>query len=90
LVAKALEICKQIMQHLVKQGYTNQASRTTMHQAIIYIRGPDKRTIANWMNALQTLGFITLLGNNVFNLCFDNCPELIIKMVKDPKQKKLL
>jgi hypothetical protein len=91
-VNRSQRICKEIMQYLISQGYTNQVSRSVIMKAIVYIRGPDPRTIENWMRALTVNGFIEAdRHKRVFRLHLEADVDLLVKAVTvDEHQKKLL
>ena len=89
-MSRSRKICYEIMDYLVKQGFTNEVHINEVKKAIVYVRGPDKRTINNWMNALEILGFLERKSTLVFKMNLGNCPELLVKVLQGNRQKKLM
>ena len=83
-------VCKEILDYLVREGFTYQVSRTSLVKAITLIRGGDPRTIQNWIRNLRVLGFIEMINLNVFKLNLVKSPEALEKAVKVQGQKKLM
>lgn len=88
--SQTYKACKEILNYLVKNGFTYQVSRHSLVETIILIRGGDLRTIKNWVRNLQVLGFIKMMNPNVFKLNLARCPEALEKAVKVQGQKKLM
>lgn len=89
-MSRSEKVCREIMQRLVEEGYTYSISQTTLEKAIIYVRGPDKRTLKNWRNALLALGFLKGIAPFTFEMNLKKCPELLVSMLKGDNQKKLM
>ena len=88
---RAEKICIEIMQLIVKEGYTNQVHEKGIDKAIIQIRGSDQRTLKNWKRALVARGFIEKKIGSVYQINLMNIPQLFVEIVKtDQKQKKLM
>jgi hypothetical protein len=87
--SKTLEFCKEIMKRIVEIGYADQIAKREIEKIIMIYRGIDKRTIQTWLRTLEVLGFIRPLNAFVFQLKFDQCPELLNQLVKNG-QKKLM
>lgn len=81
--------CIEIMRSLVESGYTNQVSLKGLNVAITLNRGGDPRTLSNWRNTLERLGFIQRANVNVYRLELSRVPELLNVMVSRG-QKKLM
>ena len=80
-----------IMKYLVDQGFTNQVHVKEVEKAIIYVRGPDKRTIQNWKRALETLGYLEKKSLYIYEINLLKVPELLSRIVNsNQKQKKLM
>jgi len=47
------KVCSEIMGYLVERGFTNQVHVNEVVKAIIHLRGPDKRTINNWVEGFS-------------------------------------
>lgn len=75
---------------MVEQGYTKQVSKTELEKAIVYVRGPDQRTITNWLKALVILEFITQPSPFIYELHLEKCPDLLQSAIKEQKQKNLV
>ena len=86
---KTLDKCKEIMKAIAERGFTNQIHKRELEKIIMLYRGFDPRTIKNWIRTLEVLGFIKLLNPNVYELNFDQCPELLNLLVKNG-QKRLM
>lgn len=89
-MSRSNKICSEIMRYLVSRGFTHQVHKKQVVEAIVYLRGPDKRTIKNWMRALEVLGFLERVNPVIFQMKLMACPELFVKVMKEPKQKKLM
>ena len=89
-MSRSEKVCREIMQRLVEEGYTQFISQTTLEKAIIYVRGPDKRTLKNWRNALLALGFLKGVAPFSYEMDLKKCPDLLVSMVKGDSQKKLM
>jgi len=87
--SKVLEQCKAIMEAVVEKGFTKQIQKRELETVIILLRGMDKRTVKNWINTLERLGFIKALNPFLFELRFENCGDLLNKIV-EKGQKKLM
>lgn len=88
--SKAFAICKEIMDSVIERGFINQVHKRELERIIILKRGMDKRTIRNWLRTLEILGFIKLVNPFVYELDFSPCKELLVKVIKYKKQKKLM
>jgi len=86
---KTLDSCKEIMKFLVERGFASQVQRTVLEKTIMVLRGMDKRTVQNWLRTLESLGFIKAVNPYVFELKFDQCPELLNVIIENG-QKKLM
>lgn len=86
---KSYQNCIEIMRSLVESGYTNQVSLKGLNVAITLNRGGDPRTLNNWRNTLERLGFIQRVNTHVFRLEVQRVPELLNVVVKRG-QKKLM
>jgi len=85
--------CQEILELLVKQGFTFQVGESEIDKAITTIRGLDPRTICNWKRALETLGYIQKLSAKLFKLDLAKTPELLtiaITREEEKRQTKLL
>jgi len=89
-MSRSNKVCLEIMKHLISEGFTNQVHVKEVEKAIIYVRGPDKRTIQNWKRALETLGYLEKISPYVYQLNFMKCPELLVNVLHEQRQKKLL
>lgn len=89
--SRAVKVCNMIMRYLVDHGFTNQVHVNEVEKAIIFVRGPDKRTIQNWKRALETLGYLERKSLYVYEMNLLKVPELLSRIVNvDQKQKKLM
>jgi len=89
--SKTVEVCNAIMRFLVEQGFTNQVTVKEVEKAIVYVRGPDKRTLENWKRALEMLGYLNKKSPFVYEMNLLKVPELLTEAVKGhQKQKKLM
>ena len=89
-MTRSNQVCHKIMNYLVEHGYTKEVHKNKLEEAIIYVRGTDKRTIVNWMRALEVLGFIEKKSLLVYSMNLSKCPDLLVRMVKARSQKKLM
>lgn len=89
-MSKTLKVCKEIMKAIAERGFTNQITRKELEKVIMVLRGVDKRTINNWVKALERLGFIKPFNALIFELDFRQIPELYNVIIKEPNQKKLM
>ena len=87
--AKSYQNCVEIMRSLVESGYTNQVSLKFLNIAITLKRGGDPRTLNNWRNTLERLGFIERFKKNLWKIDLSLCPELLNVVVRKG-QKKLI
>ena len=81
--------CIEIMRSLVESGYTNQVSLKFLNVAITLKRGGDPRTLNNWRNTLERLGFIERFNRHLWKINLERVPELLNVVVKSG-QKKLM
>jgi len=81
--------CVEIMRFLVESGFTYQVHVEALKVAITAVRGGDPRTLKNWTQTLERLGFIEQLNQRVYKLNLDMVPELLNVAVKSG-QKKLM
>lgn len=81
--------CIEIIRSLVESGYTNQVSLKFLNVAITLKRGGDPRTLNNWRNTLERLGFIERFKRNLWKIDLSKVPELLNIAVKSG-QKKLM
>lgn len=88
--SRTVEVCNAIMHYLVEHGFTNQVLKSEVERAIILLRGPDKRTIKNWMRALIELGFLERISPVTYKMNLLKVPELLTNVLKGDKQKKLM
>jgi len=89
-VNRVEKVCSEIMNYLVEQGFTNQVDINQVRKVIIRLRGPDKRTINNWLKALETLGYLKPESAVIYSMNLASCPELFVKALRGEKQKKLM
>jgi len=87
--SKAYSHCVEIMRFLVEAGFTYQVHDEALKVAITAVRGGDPRTLKNWTQTLERLGFIKKLNQRVYKLNLDMVPELLNVAVKSG-QKKLM
>ena len=87
--SKSYKYCVEILRFLVEKHYTNQVNKTTLNLAINVVRGGDPRTLVNWKNNLERLGFIKRVNASVYHLNLKVVPELLNVVVRSG-QKKLL
>jgi len=88
-MSKALDVCKKLMESIAKNGFTNQIHKRELERIIFMERGIDKRTVNNWIRALERFGFIKPLTPLVYGLDFSQIPELL-NLIIDTGQKKLM
>jgi len=81
--------CVEIMRFLVEADFTHQVHVEALKIAITAVRGGDPRTLKNWTQTLERLGFIKHLNQRVYTLNLDMVPELLNLVVKSG-QKKLM
>jgi len=86
-----VKVCTLIMKWLVDRGFTNQVHEKEVEKAIIFVRGPDKRTLQNWKRALVSLEFLEKESLHVYRMNLLKVPELLTSAIhNDRKQKKLM
>jgi len=81
--------CVEIMRFLVEAGFTYQVHVEALKVAITAVRGGDPRTLENWTQTLERLGFIKKLNQRVYQMNLEMVPELLNVAVKSG-QKKLM
>jgi len=81
--------CVEIMRFLVEAGFTYQVHVEAMKVAITAVRGEDPRTLNNWTQTLERLGFIEKANPRVYKMNLESIPELLNIVVKSG-QKKLM
>jgi len=81
--------CVEIMRFLVEAGFTYQVHIEALKVAITAVRGGDPRTLKNWTQTLERLGFIKKLNQRVYKMNLEIVPELLNLVVKSG-QKKLM
>jgi len=81
--------CVEIMRFLVEAGFTYQVHVEALKVAITAVRGGDPRTLKNWTQTLERLGFIKHLNQRVYKMNLESIPELLNIAVKSG-QKKLM
>ena len=89
MVSRTVRACEELMMLAARAGFTNQIGRRSLTELITIKRGQDPRTIKNWLNTLNLLGYIEPMSVNVFKLDFSRCSEALGLLVKRG-QKKLL
>jgi len=77
------------MRFLVEAGFTYQVHVEALKVAITAVRGGDPRTLKNWTQTLERLGFIKHLNQRVYKMNLESIPELLNIAVKSG-QKKLM
>jgi hypothetical protein len=88
--SKVLLECREIMQVIIKSGFTNQIHKRELEKIIMTLRGMDRRTIRNWVKTLEVMGFVRVVNASVFQLNFDGCKDLLFEVYKNNGQKKLM
>ena len=88
--SRSVQACEQIMRRLVKAGYTQQVSDTTLEKVIMVVRGGDPRTVKNWTNTLRALEYISPVGVRLFKLNVVKVQGLLELAVEIKGQKKLV
>jgi len=81
--------CVEIMRSLVEAGFTYQVHVEALKVAITAVRGGDPRTLKNWIQIMERLGFIKHLNQRVYKMNLESIPELLNLAVKIG-QKKLM
>jgi len=87
--SRAYRHCVEIMRFLVEAGFTYQVHVEALKVAITAVRGGDPRTLKNWIQTLERLGFIEKMNPLVYQMNLESIPELLNIVVKSG-QKKLM
>jgi len=82
--------CVEIMRFLVDAGFAYQVHVQALEVAITAVRGGDPRTLKNWTETLERLGFIEKVNPRVYKMNLESIPELWNIVVKNGHQKKLM
>ena len=87
----AEEICKQIIDDLIKDGYRHQIPHKDLAKIIMQKRGIDERTVAKWVKALIAFDFITPIETTVYKVYTLNPAKIpaIFKVLNEKPQTKL-
>lgn len=86
---KPRELCEQIIEDLIKEGYKFQVSKSDLEKTIMLRRGIDERTVARWIRALKTLEYITQVNASVYQLNPAMTPKLF-EILKEKPQTKMM
>ena len=86
---KAQEVCEEIINFLLTEGFRYQVSKKDVEKAIMWYRGIDPRTIQKWLKALIIFNYLIPKAPNVYQLNPTKIPKLI-KMLKEKPQTKIL
>jgi len=86
---RAEEGCKQIIQHLINEGYRYQLTDKDLNKAIQLTRQCiDQRTIDRWKNALLTFEYLTKTENpKIYKINPLKIPDLINQLKEKPQTK---
>jgi len=77
------------MDWLIKRGCSKQVPIKIVEKAIVCVRGPDPRTIQNWLKALEVLGFLERVNASIYQMDLSYCDEVSVKALDEAKQKTL-
>lgn len=89
-MSKVVSTCEEIMRQLVKSGFTNQVSKSSLQLAIKVIRGGDPRTVKNWTENLIQFEYLKRLNASVFQMNLTKVNGLVEMVVRERGQRKLL
>jgi len=84
---KTQEICEQIINHLVSDGFRKQVSKKEVQKAIMFIKGIDERTITRWLKALETFEYLIYINPNLYEINILKIPHLITLLKEKPQTK---
>lgn len=65
---KVFLVWQRVKSILASQGYIHQTTLKFLSDAIMEVRGTDKRTIKKWIKLFEKYGFVKHLGNNIFEI----------------------
>lgn len=86
-MSRVYEICREIMEAIIKARYVNAISLSELQKIIILKRGGDPRTIRTWIRNLTALGFLKRTNRSVFTVNYEAHPDMITLGVKVGQSK---
>ena len=69
-------ICQDIMERLLKRGYSYQITDKDLRVAIIQVRGIDKRTFKQWKETLLILDYLKRISKTTYEMNVAKIPNL--------------
>jgi hypothetical protein len=69
-------VCQDIMERLLKRGYSYQISQKDLRATIIRVRGMDKRTFKQWEETLILLEYIKRITPTTYEMNVTKVPRL--------------
>jgi len=86
---KTQEICEQVINYLISDGFRKQVSKKEVQKAIMFIKGIDERTIKRWLKALEIFEFLIPINAHLYEINILKIPHLITVLKENPQTKIL-
>ena len=84
------EGCQEIIEQLLKNGFSYQVPKKEVENAIIRCNmGRDERTWKRWIRALEVLEYLKQVNKNVYEMNVTKIPHLF-KLLKNMPQTSLV
>jgi len=85
---KPEEVCEEIMEILLKDGFSYQVCKKDIEKAIFRVRGIDKRTTERWLKVLLTFDYLQEINKVVYRMNVAKIPHLF-QILKHTPQTRL-
>ena len=78
--------CLEIIEHLLKRGFSYQVARRELENAIILCnKGIDERTWKRWIRALEVFEYLKLIDKNLYEMNVSKVPNLFAILKNTPQ-----
>ena len=81
-------VCEEIMELLLKDGFSYQVPMVEIEKVIWKVRGTDKRTVRQWTKVLVGLTYLKQVNRAIFEMNVARVPGLF-KILKNQPQTHL-
>ena len=78
-------VCEEIMEILLKDGFSYQVTKASIEKAIFQTRGVDKRTTDRWLKVLLTFNYLIPVNRQVYEMNVAKVPGLVKILRNNPQ-----
>jgi len=78
-------VCEQILELLLKDGFSYQVPYIEVEKAIWLIRGQHRQTVKQWFKVLTTLQYLNCTAPGIYEMNVVKIPNLVGLLRKYPK-----